>query len=275
MRWSKCGFLLLGVAMASCELNVVAMKSGTLAAGDLEALSVYTGVGDLKVTGVEGAPEIEVTLTIRGHGPWAKKACDPDSLPLDLEDLGDGTAELVVVLPNEMSSTCSIDVEVVMPSTMFLGVVDEMGDITIRDVAALYLEDGSGDVNVGDVAGDVEIVDDSGDIVVTDVVGCVDVDDGLGDLSIVTVSGDVSVNDTNGDLVVREVAGRVDIVDGSGDISVTEVGGDVDIEDVGGDIQVQDVAGTVFVTDGSGDIHVEDVGRLEIRADSGGDVNTN
>ncbi|MBT3223328.1 MAG: hypothetical protein HN348_30000 [Proteobacteria bacterium] len=274
MRWSFSGMAVAMMVLASCEFTVVGTRSGKLAAGDLEALSVYTGVGDLKVTGAEGATDIEVKLTIRGQGPWARKACDPESLPLDLTDLGDGTAELVVVLPNEMTSQCSIDVEVVMPSAITLGVVDELGDITIRDVASLYLEDGSGDVNIGDVVGDVEIIDDSGDIIVSDVGGCVEIDDGSGDLSVVNVGGDASVIDVGGDLVVREVNGRVDIVDGSGDISVTEVGGDVDIEDVGGDIDVRDVVGTVFVTDGSGDIYVDDVGGLSIREDNGGDVHS-
>lgn len=200
------------------------------AAGAVEALLV-SGAGDLRVQGVEGITEVRV----RGR----MCASDPDRLE-DMEVRARRSGDRVEVIAETdgggwrrgRGDHARIDLEVEVPATLALDVEDGSGDLTIRDVAAARIDDGSGNIDVAAIAGDLEIDDGSGDIDVRGA-GSVRVDDG---------SGGIDVEDVRGDVVVEE--------DGSGSIEVRRVGGDFIVEDDGsGGIRYEDVAGRVETPD--------------------------
>jgi CBS domain-containing protein len=96
----------------------------------------------------------------------------------------------------------------------------------------------------------------------------VDIDDGSGSIDVIDVAGDVTINDGSGSIEVRNVA-NLKIDDGSGSIDVVTASGDVFIEDGSGSISVKHVAGSVTVDDGSGGINVSDVENDLIIVDDG------
>lgn len=136
--------------------------------------------------------------------------------------------------------------------SLFNGLGNTHIDIDVMVPAGLLLniDDGSGDIDIRDVRGELNI------------------DDGSGDIQIIDITGPVRIDDGSGDIELRNIEYRVEITDGSGDIVIDRVGGDVIIEDDGsGDIDVRDVRGDFIARDtGSGDVEFRDIGgRTEVR----------
>lgn len=142
-----------------------------------------------------------------------------------------------------------MDLTIEMPRSLAADIEDGSGEIVVRSIAAVRIDDGSGSLDVEDIEGAVRIDDGSGDIRVRNV-GSVEVEDGSGGLEIAGVRGGVVVEeDGSGEIDIRSVAGDVRInEDGSGSIEVVGVGGDFILEDDGsGSVRYRDVEGRVSV----------------------------
>jgi DUF4097 and DUF4098 domain-containing protein YvlB len=126
-----------------------------------------------------------------------------------------------------------LDLTVMVPRTMPLSIDDGSGSAEIAHVGTLKMTDGSGELTVSDVVGDVDIEDGSGSIEVTG------------------VTGDVRLSDGSGSMTVRDVGGSVTVEeDGSGSIDVVGVKGDFTVaSDGSGGIEHRNVAGLVKVPD--------------------------
>lgn len=98
------------------------------------------------------------------------------------------------------------------------------------------------------------------------------IEDGSGSLQVSNLAGDLDIEDESGSITIESIGGRVVIEDGSGSISIEGVGGGVRIDDGSGSIEVIEVAGTVTISDGSGSITVRDAGDFELREDGSGSV---
>jgi hypothetical protein len=101
------------------------------------------------------------------------------------------------------------------------------------------------------------------------------VKDGSGELEIRGVRGNVDVTDGSGSLRIRDVAGDVRVNDGSGGIEIDGIRGSVRIvEDGSGGIDIRDVERDVIVEeDGSGSIDVDQVrGNFTVERDGSGGV---
>jgi hypothetical protein len=118
-------------------------------------------------------------------------------------------------------------------------------EISIPRGLAIFIDDGSGSMQIDDVHSDVSIDDGSGSIEVSGATSVV-VDDGSGSVRIANVTGDVEVEDGSGDIKIQAVGGTVTIDDGSGSIDVRDVERDLDIVDDGsGSVRIADVRGAV------------------------------
>ena len=117
-----------------------------------------------------------------------------------------------------------IELVVVVPIGMALGIDDGSGSIEVSRVGSLVIHDGSGYIDVFDVRGDVRIDDGSGEIVLREVAGTVEIEDGSGPLRVEDVRGDVDIDDGSGELEVVRVQGDVTVDDGSGEVRVSDVG---------------------------------------------------
>lgn len=209
----------------------------SLDSADIRTLDVDTGAGYLSIIGTD-----DTTATIEVQG----RACADSRSALDDMDIvyerrGDtwfmetqnGEQNFSIFSLFDLVYSSGIDVDIMVPAGLLLNIDDGSGDIDIRDVR--------GELNI---------------------------DDGSGDMQIRDISGPVRIDDGSGDIELRNIESRVEIEDGSGDIYIDRVGGDVIIEDDGsGDIDVRDVRGDFIARDtGSGDVDFRDIGgRTDVR----------
>lgn len=99
-----------------------------------------------------------------------------------------------------------------------------------------------------------------------------DVDDGSGEISITNIDGDVDIDDGSGEISIANITGDVYIDDGSGPIYAHDLGGDIEVDDGSGEIEVRNAAGTVTISDGSGNIDVDGATNFVLDSDGSGNV---
>lgn len=237
------------------------VDSATLAvpADGAEIVRLVQGIGDATVV---GDPSLsEVVLVAELFGPELDESADDaalDDLIVELDRCGERICAATDLRDPHLRYR--LDTELRVPAELAVAIRDDLGDLQVRDVAALDVRDGSGDLDIERVRGALLVDDDLGDTWIRDVAGPVDVIDGSGDLRIDEVRGDVVVDDDLGDLDVLNVDGDVEIEDGSGDIRVVDVTGDVSIADDLGDIVVRRIGGTLTIlADTTGDVTTHDV----------------
>jgi len=202
-----------------------------LAADGITVFEVDAGAGSLTIKGLPDIQDITVKAMIRVPGKDAdsvKKIMASD-MTLVLDKVRDH-ARLEAAFDGRFwrHDQGSIDLEVAMPAGL-----------------ALSVKDGSGSIDISDIAGFVTIDDGSGSIIVSNI-GHLNIDDGSGSIEVSAATGDVSIEDGSGGITVRQVGGDVIIDDGSGGIDVVDVEHDVIIVDDGsGSLSVSDIRGAV------------------------------
>ena len=256
--WLVLALALAGTVSAQCRFE--APRGLDLDLTGVRSIRLVTQAGAVSVTGSADAD----TLTARG------RACASSRALLDDVRLSSSRDGDVLVVRTEIPragflfSNAHLDLVVTLPDTLPVEIEDGSGEVVVGEVASLRLTDGSGDVRVDGVAGDLVLVDGSGDVEVHRVGGRLEVvRDGSGDLRLLGVAGSVDVlDDGSGDIEIRDVSGSVRVADdGSGSIRIEDVRGDVRIDaDGSGDVDVHRVSGDfVFLRDGSGSVRITDV----------------
>jgi hypothetical protein len=179
-------------ALAGCDLDLSDLAcsdarnfSDEISATSLNALLVDAEAGDLRIEGRNGINEVRVYATACSSDDWTT-----DDVDFQLFRSG-GEARLITDVPGYDNARLDLTIEV--PVDFDINVYDLSGDIDIEDVYSVWVNDGSGHIDIFRVETDV-IVDDDG-------------------------SGNIDVNDVGGDLIVRR--------DGSGSISYGNVQGRV------------------------------------------------
>lgn len=224
----------------------------------IEKVVIRAGAGDLKVVGRTTAVRVEA----RG------KACAAKQELLDQSQINvrrEGNVVYVeTALPQDEggwsfgnNEYAYIDIGIALPSNVPVEAVDSSGDTVIEDLAALTIQDSSGDLEIRRIAGLADVRDSSGDLLIEE-------------------AGSVKLSDSSGDIEVLKIRDGVIIdQDSSGDIHVAQVGGSVRIvQDSSGGIRVEDVKGNVDVdSDSSGDIYAGKVGgNFTVSQDSSGSI---
>ena len=188
------GFVVMAMFLASFAHaawnNYTEVRDLELDAADVEQIDIDAGAGSMSVKGVDGLNKILVKATIEvpdADEDEAIKFIDK-KMRLTLDKRG-ARAQLQAFFEQG-----------------FFG-----GSIDVRGAASLFIDDGSGSIDVKMIGGDVSITDGSGGIKVHEVAGSVTIDDG---------SGSISVSDVEQDLIIVE--------DGSGGVSISNVGGTVE-----------------------------------------------
>jgi hypothetical protein len=181
-------------------------------------ISISNLSGDISVLGY-GGTSIQVTAYREGR--------DADLIEIVDESSGNSVA-LSVRYPREGRHEGSVRFEVRVPqggSYRFDSLKNASGDIEIRDVAGdINAKTASGDLNITHVQGTVNVSTASGDVTIDDVAGLV---------SARTASGDMEVNLTR--------------VEGTGQLSFTSASGDVTVRvpgEISADIELSTSSGT-------------------------------
>jgi hypothetical protein len=232
---------LVVMAMFASSLTYAAWNGYTetrdleLATDGIDILEIEAGAGDIVVTGTADSSNITVKATIR---------VDDD------EDDAIKTIEKHLVLKLEKKHDKAIlDAYFDQNSWNFRKSAAVDIEVTIPHGLAIFVDDGSGPMQINDVQSDVSIDDGSGSIEVSGASSVI-VDDGSGSVRIVGVTGNVEVEDGSGDIKIEAIGGTVTIDDGSGSIDVRDVEQDLDIVDDGsGSVRIADVRGSVHQDD--------------------------
>lgn len=218
------------------------------AAADVDLAVIAATAGSLRVEGGSGD---DVVI--------AGRACASDADRLgDMTvtvDRRDDRIEIETEIPDTWgwswlgSRYAYIDLHVQVPSRMAVELEDGSGNVIVRDVAEIGLSDGSGDIEITGIAGNVALADGSGNVHLTDIDGEIRIDDGSGSIDIRNAGSVVIEDDGSGSIDIDGVAGSVIVHrDGSGYIRVVSVRGDFTVErDGSGGIRHSDVAGRVSI----------------------------
>ncbi len=216
--------LLVGCDVFTCDET--AERSASAAAEGISTVRIIAEAGSLDVDGQLNLTEVGAEGTA-----CASNTSDLDDIQVEVTTSGSE----IVIEARTPNGDAQFDVRVTVPDSVLVEIEDGSGSIDVRDVAGVRINDGSGDVHVAGVSGDLVVVDDgSGGLDLRDVAGTVEIRvDGSGDITVAEVGGDVRIGS-----------------DGSGSIRVTDVGGDFEVGDDGsGSISHSNVAGTVDIPD--------------------------
>lgn len=200
-----------------------------LNAASLSTLLADTGAGKLEIVGETARDSVELVANIYYY--------DADDIRLSLQSRGTDA-----VLEAGFSQS-------------FNGLNSPYIDLVVRVPANfnLKLHDGSGDTDIRGLQGDLDIEDGSGELRINGGNNA-NVTDGSGDLYIEQLSGNLQLEDGSGDATIRQIKGIVRVEDGSGDLTISKVGGMVTIDDGSGDIRVDDAGGLTIINSGSGEL---------------------
>ena len=227
----------------------------TLDLSDSDRLAVYAAAGDLEIVGVSGSDQAVIS----------GKVCASKESWLEESNVvtKDGAfAEISVNLPDTNggwsltgNSYARMDLYIKVPQGLELEVKDSSGDMLLKNVASVDLQDSSGDIEIEGARGSVSIRDSSGDI---------DIEEAEGDVTIESdSSGDINASDINGSvLVMQDSSGDIDVIRVSNNVIVErDSSGDISAEDVGGDFRVlKDGSGGIRTNDIEGEIQVPEKG---------------
>jgi len=236
-----------------------AERAAGVDAKGIEKVVIHAGAGDMKIVGRSNAVRVEARGT----------ACAGKQDLLDASQISvrrEGNVVYVeTALPQNDNGSWNwgnngyayIDIGIALPANVPVEATDASGDTNVEDLAALTIQDSSGDLEIHRIAGLADVTDTSGDL---------DIDD----------AGSVRVRDSSGDIEINKVRGDAEVTsDSSGDIHIAQVGANVHIgQDSSGGIRVEDVKGNVTVdSDSSGDIYAGHVGGdFTVTEDSSGDI---
>jgi hypothetical protein len=226
--------------------NYEEVRTMDLDVDGISQLSIKAGAGSMDVTGVSGLDKISVKATV----------VVPDT---DEDDALKVIEKKMTLTLDRKGSEAQLNAWFDRGFMGFGSNAHIVLEVSVPQGLAVNIDDGSGSIDVTDVAGDVTIDDGSGSIDVDNVAN-LKIDDGSGSIDVDNASGDVSIVDGSGSIDVDSASGDVSIVDGSGSISVNHVLGSVTIDDGSGSIRVSDVEkDVIIIDDGSGSLTITDV----------------
>lgn len=204
-----------------------AERRADLDAGGATLLQVVSRAGSLEIEGRAGLKAI----LVRGTA-CADEASVLERIQVRTERAG-GALRVVADVPETsnwlMGGNAALHLVLEVPPELTVEVEDGSGALHVRNVASARIKDGSGEIVLERIAGEVRITDGSGSIEVREAGAVVIDEDGSGSITIAGIRGSVTVRD-----------------DGSGSIDVRDVAGDFTVDDDGsGGVQHAGVRGRV------------------------------
>ena len=158
-----------------------------LSAKNIEEFNLDCGSGFLRIKGVEGLEKIKVEaeIVVKDVRKDDVQEFINRRVTLELEERG-GKAYLKSEAGNNYTSgSAQVNLTIEIPKKMSLFIDDGSGSMEIRNIAGdVEIDDGSGSMDVEKIAGNLKIDDGSGSVDVWDIQGDVDVDDGSGSITI-------------------------------------------------------------------------------------------
>ena len=255
-------------------------------------LTVNTDLGSVQV---ESGPndEVDVEVEKRRTGISEDSARDAfDDVSVDISRQENDVDIRIKRDRNFGNDRVSVDIRVRVPESYSLDLKTSGGDIDVGDLRGDVLARTSGgDINVGNITdavirvhtsgGDVHVKGggretkastSGGDIEILNARGSVDASTSGGDVTIGDAAGEVRAKTSGGDIKVGRTDGEVTVRTSGGDIEIDQAGGNTEATTSGGDIRIGHTTGVVKAKTSGGDINVERAdGEVDVHT-SGGDV---
>ena len=255
--------------LAVSAKNYGEVKELSLLSKGISAMEIECGAGFLKLRGIEGLDNITVRADIiagNKKGDSLQQFIE-ENVDLSLERHGEKAVLISRIKPSRLSSffmknsNNRIDLTVEVPMKMNLDIRDGSGDIEVKDInGELNIDDGSGSLDINNVDGKTRIHDGSGELNISNIIGKIDIRDGSGSIDVADIKGDIIISDGSGDIEVGGVKGELEIEDGSGSLRTTDIDGNVRIHDGSGSIYVDGVSRDLnIVESGSGGVQFKNV----------------
>jgi DUF4097 and DUF4098 domain-containing protein YvlB len=235
---------LRGAVMSTFQTPEPITLSVELSSGEVNVLAVTTDVTEIDLVPLEGSDRDAESVISRAR----------------IEQVGD---TITVHVPDGKSlgflrRTPELSLTVRMPAGSNLEARLRSADLKADgELGGAKVEVASGDVWLGDLAGDVTTTSASGDIRVGTVGGNVRLNSGSGDLTIERACGDCTTQTASGDIQIDAAEGGLTARTASGDVTIREAGTSSTIKTASGDVTIGQVGtGTVEANTASGDITV-------------------
>lgn len=244
-------------ARASVVDDYTAPRDADIDARGAKSVEVRAGAGSLRIEGRPGISQVQVRGTARASSRnrladiklIAERHGDVVYIKADMpEDNGTGFWNAVRGDWGNMQ----LDLVIEVPQSLSLDVEDGSGDAKFANIGPMKLTDGSGELSIIGVKGDLTVEDGSGSMTIENVEGRVRVTDGSGEITAKNIVGDFIVEeDGSGSIEVAGVGGNMRIEeDGSGSIDVDRIAGDFTVDHKGsGSIRSSGVRGKTDIPD--------------------------
>ena len=141
-----------------------------------------------------------------------------------------------------------------------------------RNLEFVEVETQGGDVNIRDIAGNVETQSGGGSARIAEIGGSVRAETGGGNVTIGKVGSTAKVATGGGNVELGDIGGEVGIDTGGGNVRLASAKGAVRIETGGGNIHAQKCNGAMKATTGGGNIEIGEVGGGAQMESGGGSI---
>jgi len=136
------------------------------------------------------------------------------------------------------------------------------GDLALRHVGDVTLDNHSGDVSIKHVTGDLAVNSVSGDLSLLDV-RTVNITNVSGDLSARAIQGNTGIGNVSGDVSIEGAQGNLSLANVGGDLRVAGVQGNVTLGNTAGEVSLGGVQGNVNAGQIAGDLNAQGVFSIE------------
>lgn len=214
-------------------------------AENLTKFAVKNNYGDIDIVTTETTKvTVNAMIRIALNEDDEAKAEDMADEIINLKSLGD-TVELSAT--KYYSNTVSIDYIIAVPSSAVTTISNGNGDIQIKGVKEVAIDNRYGDVVIQDIIGKVSLINKNGHITVKNVGDRLVVENSYGNVEASSIDGDAKIENKNGDIEVEGIKGDLDIDNQYDDIIFRDITGNVVIEHKNGDILGEQVGKSVEV----------------------------
>lgn len=250
--------ILLIFLFAGCSQEAQYTETETLEleVSGLRMIEINAGDGDIGIRGVDGSDTISVTgeIDIAGKDSGTVRQVLEKQMDFSLEGRGNTAVltarfrKLFFLLDLFQGQTRKLNLDVRVPSTIEVVIIDGDGDLYISDIRNdVTVTDNGGKIDIQNVRGDIEVSDHAGSMVLTDTAGKIQIEDKSEDIELEKCSGPVQIVDTTGAIRVFRCTGSLSIEDSGGEIYIEEHEGDVRLKARGrGDIVLKGIRGDLI-----------------------------
>src|SRR5882762_822352 len=235
-------------------------------------ITVRGGRGDITVRASD-EPEIRVSGKVNVKS-WSEGAAKKVSERVSAEIVQNGDGYEVRPTGSGGNSRVSVDLDITVPKKALLAIHSEKGDVNVSDMASqVNIDNGNGDIEVHSTGGDVSLDMRRGDAKIFDTKGDVKISGRGGSIDVVNASGSFTINGefvgpiraeriTKGvrfvshrtDLTLSQLSGHMEA--GSGNLEVVDAPGNLIARTRDEEITIENAGGKVKIDDRNGNVQL-------------------